>query len=49
MRVCTFRIFMEQRAVIHCLTPKGVCGSAIAAELKSVYEAEASALSTMKK
>jgi hypothetical protein len=38
MRLCTFRIFVEQRAVIRFLTLKGPRASAIAAELKSVYE-----------
>jgi hypothetical protein len=47
--VCTFRIFLEQRAVIRFLMPKGLCASAIAAKLKSVYETEELALSTVKK
>jgi hypothetical protein len=40
---------MEQSAVIRFLTLKGVRASAIAAELKSVYETEALPLSTVKK
>jgi hypothetical protein len=34
-------MFMEQRVVIHFLMLKGLRASAIAAELKSVYETEA--------
>jgi hypothetical protein len=48
-RVCTFKIFLERRAVIHFLTLKGFRASAIAAVLKSVYEKEALALSPVKK
>jgi hypothetical protein len=48
MRVCTFRIFMEQRAVIRFLTLKGLLAFAIAAELTSVDETGALALSTAK-
>jgi hypothetical protein len=40
---------MGQRAVIHFLTLKGSCVSAIAAEIKSVDETEVLALSTVKK
>jgi transposase len=40
---------MEQRAVIHLLTLKGLRASAIAPELSSVYETEGPALSTVKK
>jgi hypothetical protein len=40
---------MEQRAVIRFLALKGLCASAIAAELKSVYDPEALALSTVEK
>jgi transposase len=40
---------MEQRAVIRFLTVKGLRASAIAAELKSVYEIEALGISTVKK
>jgi hypothetical protein len=40
---------MEQRAVIRFLTLKGLLASAISAELKSVDETEAFALSPMKK
>jgi hypothetical protein len=49
MRVCTFRIFLEQRTIIHFLTFKGLPASVIAAELKSVYKIEAFALSIVKK
>jgi transposase len=49
MRICTCSTFTEQRAVIRFLTRKGLRASAIAAELKPVYETEARALSTMKK
>jgi hypothetical protein len=38
MRVCSFRIFMEQRAIIRFLTLKGLGASTIAAELKAIYE-----------
>jgi hypothetical protein len=41
--------FMEQRAVICFLALKGLHASAIAAELKLIYETEALALSTMSK
>jgi hypothetical protein len=40
---------MEQRTVIHFLTLKSLRASAIAGELKSVYETEALALSSAKK
>jgi hypothetical protein len=40
---------MEQRTIIRFLTLKDLRASAIAAELKSVYEREAFALSTVKK
>jgi hypothetical protein len=36
MRVCTFRTFFEQGAVIHFLTLKDLRASAIPAELKSI-------------
>jgi hypothetical protein len=49
MRVCTFGIFMEQRAVIRFFILKGLRACAIAAELKSVHETEAPVFSTMKK
>jgi hypothetical protein len=49
LRVCTFRIFIEQRAVIRFLTLKRLRASAIATELKSVYETEALAFSAVKK
>jgi hypothetical protein len=39
---------MKQRAVIRLLTFAGLLASAIAAKLKSAYETEALALSTMK-
>jgi hypothetical protein len=42
-------MFMEQRAAVRFLTLKGLCASAIAAELDSVYETEALALSIVKK
>jgi transposase len=48
-RVCTFKILMEQRAVIHFLTFKGLLASAIPAKLKSVSETDSLALSTVKK
>jgi hypothetical protein len=38
MRVCTFRVFIEQRAIIRFLTLKGIRASTIATQLKSVYE-----------
>jgi hypothetical protein len=40
---------MEQRAAIRFLTLKRLHASAIAAELKSVYETDALALLTVKK
>jgi transposase len=40
---------MERRAVIRFLTRKGLVASAIAAELESVSQTEALALSTVKK
>jgi hypothetical protein len=49
MRVCTFRILLEQRAVIRLLTLKGLHAFAITAELKSVYGTGALAISTVKK
>jgi hypothetical protein len=49
VRVCTFRIFLEQRAVILFLTFKDLHDSATAAEFKSVYETEALVLSPVKK
>jgi hypothetical protein len=49
MRVCMFRIFMQQRAVIRFLTLKSLRASAIAAEPKLVYETEVFAFSTVKK
>jgi hypothetical protein len=48
MRVCMFRMFMEQRTVARFLILKGLRASAIA-ELKSVYETEVCALSPVKK
>jgi hypothetical protein len=49
LRACAFRIFMEGRAAIHFITLKGLRASAIAAELKPVYETEALAFSTVNK
>jgi hypothetical protein len=49
LRVGTFRIFLEQQAVIRFVTLKGLRPSAIATELQSVYETKLLALSTMKK
>jgi hypothetical protein len=40
---------MEQGAIIHSLTFKGLRASAIAAELKAVSETEALTLSAVKK
>jgi hypothetical protein len=40
MHVCTFRTFIEQRAVIRFIMLKGPRASAIAVELKSVHEIE---------
>jgi hypothetical protein len=48
-RVCMFRIFLEQRTVIRFVKLKGPCASAIAAELKSVYETEVLTFSRGKK
>jgi hypothetical protein len=45
MRICTFRIFLEQRAVINFPTLKALRAFAIAVELKLVYETEPLALS----
>jgi hypothetical protein len=49
MRVCTFGIFIEQGAILRFLTLKGLRASAIATELKSVYETEGLTLSTVKR
>jgi hypothetical protein len=49
IRVCTFRIFARQRAIISFLTRKSLHASAIAAELKLVYKTEVLALSIVKK
>jgi hypothetical protein len=49
LQLCTFRIFLEQRAVIRFLILKGFLVSEIATELKSVDETEGSAVSTVKK
>jgi hypothetical protein len=49
MRVCAFKIFIEQRTVIHFLRLKCLHASAIAAELQSVYETEVLTLSIVKK
>jgi hypothetical protein len=49
MRVCTFKIFMEHRAVICFLTLKGLRPTAIASELQPVYKTGPLALSTVKK
>jgi hypothetical protein len=43
------KIFMEQSAVICCLTPKSLCAFAIAVEIKWVYETKVLALSPVKK
>jgi hypothetical protein len=49
MRVCTFRIFMEQRVVTHFLTLKGLYVSAITAKLGLVYETETFTLFPVKR
>jgi hypothetical protein len=49
MRVCTFKILMEQRAVICFLTLKSLRASALPAKLKSSYEQEELAIFTAKK
>jgi hypothetical protein len=49
MHVCTFRLLIEQRAVMRFLTFKSLLAPAIAAELQSVDEIDAFALPTVKK
>jgi hypothetical protein len=49
MRVYTFRIFLAQQRAIRCLTLKGLHASAIAAELKPVYQTDPLALSPVNK
>jgi hypothetical protein len=47
--VCPFSRSIEQQAVIHFLTLKGLKSKAILAELESVYDDAALALVTVKK